>query len=185
MPVIPRAERARRAAAARQHAIEEEQRTAIANQERQEALDRLRTTFDSRESIAADFDNRFVESIPAGLDIVRWCEELVTVESLTPTYPIRFPIVQTNYRIPGITRRRVSGPATDLSRKSRAFNITASMISGGNAHAIVLGGTSAHHPNMEAWENMAALAACIRGSACDLDRSYPRRIKSIIAVLSK
>ncbi len=36
---------------------------------------------------------------------------------------------------------------------------------------------------MRASDNMAALAACIRGAACDLDTRHPRRIKSITAVL--
>ena len=88
-----------------------------------------------------------------------------------------------NIFIPGREDYRIiSAPASDLSRKSRAFNIVAS-ISGGNAYSIILEGTSADHPDMVASENMAALAACIRGAACDLDTLHPRKIKSILAVI--
>jgi hypothetical protein len=180
---LTREERERRAIAAQQHAIVEEQRAVIANRERQEALDRLRTTFESRESIAADFNDRFVGSVPPGLDIVRWSEEITHIDCATPAYPFRMTGCGSSRFIPGREDQRiVSAPTTDLARHSRAYNIIAS-IGGGNAYSIILGGTSADHPKMNASENMAALAACIRGAVCDLDVSYPRRIKSIVAVL--
>jgi hypothetical protein len=48
----------------------------------------------------------------------------------------------------------------------------------------IVEGMSAHHPAMSASENMAALAACIRGAACDVDTLHPCKIKSILAVLN-
>ena len=118
----------------------------------------------------------------AGMDIVRWGGEMVPIECTTPAYPMRMPIVSNNQFIPGREYRVISAPATVLSRKSRAFNIAASN-SGGDAYGVILQGTSANHPDMRASDNMAALAACIRGAACDLDTRHPRRIKSITAVL--
>jgi hypothetical protein len=77
---LTRVERERRAVAARQHAIEEKERAIIADHEKQDALNRLRATFVNRESIASDFDDRFVKSIPAGLDIVRWGGEMIPID---------------------------------------------------------------------------------------------------------
>jgi hypothetical protein len=53
----------------------------------------------------------------------------------------------------------------------------------GGGHTIVLEGTSANHPEMNAAENMASLAACIRAAICDIDRKYPDSIKSCVAVV--
>ena len=112
---------------------------------------------------------------------MRWGGEIVPIESTSPAYPMRMPIVS-GTTIPGKVDRPISAQTSVLSRKSRAFNITAS-ISVGDAYGVILTGTSANHPDMRASENMAALAACIRGAACDLDTRHPRSIKSITAVL--
>jgi hypothetical protein len=181
MAPLTREEKERRGIAARQHAIVEAELPAIASRKKQEALNRLRATHNNRQSIASEFNDRFVESIPAGLDIVRWTDEMTPIDCTTPAYLLRMPGCGSHRFIPG-RDRIVSAPTSALARLSRAYNIIAS-IGGGNAYSIILGGTSADHPEMNASENMAALAACIRGAACDLDRYYPRRIKSIVAVL--
>ncbi len=43
-------------------------------------------------TIASDFEDRFVKSIPAGMDIVRWAKEMVTIDCATPTYPMKMPV---------------------------------------------------------------------------------------------
>jgi hypothetical protein len=115
------------------------------------------------------------------MDIVRWAKDMVTIDCATPTYPMQMPVVSGNDFILGISRR-VSAPTTEISRKLRAFNIAASIIDG-NAYRKIVEGMSAHHPAMSASENMAALAACIRGAACGVNTLHPYKIKSILAVL--
>ena len=107
---------------------------------------------------------------------------MVPIECTTPAYPTRMPIVSDNQFTPGREYRIISAPTTVLSRKLRTFNIAASN-SGGDVYGVILEGTSANHPHMRVSDNMAALAACIHGAACDLDTRHPRRIKSITPVL--
>ena len=52
-----------------------------------------------------------------------------------------------------------------------------------DGHAITLEGISANHPEMNVAENVAALASCIRGAICDIDRKYPGLVKSCIATV--
>ena len=111
----------------------------------------------------------------------RYVRELIQVEGTTPGEPIRFPTNGTNGFIPGAPRR-VSAEGTIQARASRAANVAKHVMTGGG-RAITLEGTSANHPEMNAAENMAALAACIRAAICDIDHKYPGSIKSCVAVV--
>ncbi len=53
----------------------------------------------------------------------------------------------------------------------------------GDGYSIILEGTSANHPGMNAAENVAALASCIRGAISDVDRKYPGSVKSCVATV--
>ena len=146
------------------------------------AEDRLRQTFDDRATISSAFNLLFVESPPPSdaLNVIRFSRELIEVESTTPGNSIRFPCQSSN-DLPWLTRR-VSAEGTDLARTSRAANIAKHVMTGGG-YSIVLEGTSANHPEMNAAENMASLAACIRAAICDIDRKYPGSIKYCVAVV--
>ena len=76
----------------------------------------------------------------------------------------------------------MSAEGTELARTSRAANVAKHVMTGGG-RAILLEGTSANHPEMNAAENMAALAACICAAICDIDHKYPDSIKSCVAVV--
>ena len=145
---------------------------------------RLRQTFDDRATISSAFNLLFAESLPPpdALSVIRYAGELIHVESTTtPGEPIRFPHIGSNDFIPGAPRR-VSAEGTELARTSRAANVAKHVMTGGG-RAILLEGTSANHPEMNAAENTAALAACICAAICDIDHKYPDSIKSCVAVV--
>jgi hypothetical protein len=110
------------------------------------------------------------------LNVIRYGGELIHVESTTPGEPIRFPYIGSNDFLPG-KPRRVYAEGTFPSRSSRAANVAKHVMTEGG-RTISLDGTSANHPEMDAAENMAALAACIRAAICNIDCKYPYSIKS-------
>ena len=151
--------------------------------QKEAAEGRLRQTFNDRATISFAFNRRFEVNLPPSdaLSVIRYSREIIEVESTTPGEPIRFPTIGSNEFIPGGPRCK-SAEGTELSRTSRAANIAKHVMTGGG-RAIVLEGTSANHPEMNAAENMASLAACIRAAICDIDRKYPDSIKSCVAVV--
>jgi hypothetical protein len=151
--------------------------------QKEAAEGRLRQTFDDRATISSAFNYLFAESLPPpdALNVIRYAQELIQVESTTPGELIRFSTVGCNGFIPGAPRR-VSAEGTSQARASRAANVAKHVMTGGGC-AITLEGTSANHPEMNAVENMAALAACIRAAICDIDHKYPGSIKSWVAVV--
>jgi hypothetical protein len=78
--------------------------------------------------------------------------------------------------------RRVSSEETEQARISRAVNMSKHIMTR-DGYAITLEGTSANHPEMNVAENVAALASCIRGAICDIDRKYPGLVKSCVAIV--
>ena len=144
---------------------------------------RLRQTFDDRATISSAFNHLFAESLPPpdALNVCHYARELIQVEGTTPGEPIRFPTIGTNGFITGAPRR-MSAEGTIQARVSRAANVAKHVMTEGG-RAITLEGTSANHPEMNAAENMAALAACIRAAICDIDHKYPGSIKSCVAVV--
>ena len=144
---------------------------------------RLRQTFDDRATISSAFNHLLAKSLPPSdaLNVCRYVRELIQVEGTTPREPIRFPTIGTNGFIPSAPRR-VSAEGTIQARASRAANVAKHVMTG-CGRAITLEGTSANHPEMNAAENMAALAACIRAAICNIDHKYPGSIKSCVAVV--
>ena len=106
---------------------------------------------------------------------------MVQFENITLGDHIRCPIVSGNVFIPGAPRR-VSSEETVTARTSRAINMTKHIMTG-DGYSIILEGTSANHPGMNAAENVAALASCIRGAISDVDRKYPSSVKSCVATV--
>ena len=80
--------------------------------------------------------------------------------------------------IPGAPQR-VSSEETEQARISRAVNMSKHIMTR-DGHAITLEGISANHPEMNVAENVAALASCIRGAICDIDRKYPGLVVKIV-----
>jgi hypothetical protein len=74
--------------------------------------------------------------------------------------------------IPGAPHR-VSSEVTEQARISRAVDMSKHIMTG-DGHAITLEGTLAYHLEMNVAENVAALASCIRGAICDIDRKKTR-----------
>ena len=144
--------------------------------QKEAAEGRLRQTFDDRATISSAFNYLFAESLPPpdALNVIRYAQD--TLGEL-----IRFSTVGCNGFIPGAPRR-VSAEGTSQARASWAANVAKHVMTGGG-RAITLEGTSANHPEMNAVENMAALAACIRAAICDIDHKYPGSIKSCVAVV--
>ena len=109
--------------------------------QKEAAEGRLRQTFDDRATISSAFSLLFAESLPPpdALSVIRWGRELIHVESTTsPGEPIRFPIVGSNYFVPGAPRR-VSAEGTELARSSRAANVAKHLMTGGGFAITLVG----------------------------------------------